>query len=160
VPHPKDFMGFLADVQEGDDPDDWPTYEDPSLLLQKMSVKEEATHIAAMIENLKNYEATVTYKADSKIFHASDFVQELVRIWETTPEDVGMIEKVVEKVVELFPETATFFAVESQLINNPPTGMEVKHIRSVLKCLFILAGCCQRTMNVGKGCLLKNNPTQ
>jgi hypothetical protein len=27
VPHPKDFMGFLADVQEGDDPDDWPTYK-------------------------------------------------------------------------------------------------------------------------------------
>jgi hypothetical protein len=22
-----DFMGFLADVQEGDDRDDWPTYE-------------------------------------------------------------------------------------------------------------------------------------
>jgi len=28
VPHPKDFMGFLADVEKGDDPDDWPTYED------------------------------------------------------------------------------------------------------------------------------------
>jgi hypothetical protein len=28
VPHPKDFIGFLADVQEGDDPDDWPTYKD------------------------------------------------------------------------------------------------------------------------------------
>jgi hypothetical protein len=28
VPHPKDFMGFFADVQEGDDPEEWPTYED------------------------------------------------------------------------------------------------------------------------------------
>jgi hypothetical protein len=28
VPHPKDFMGFLADVQEGDNPEEWPTYKD------------------------------------------------------------------------------------------------------------------------------------
>jgi hypothetical protein len=27
VPHPKDFMGLLADVWEGDDPDDWSTYK-------------------------------------------------------------------------------------------------------------------------------------
>jgi hypothetical protein len=28
VPHPKNFMGFLADVQEGDNPEECPTYED------------------------------------------------------------------------------------------------------------------------------------
>jgi hypothetical protein len=41
-----------------------------------MSVKEKAMHIAGMVDNLKDYEATVTYKDDSKTFLASDFVQE------------------------------------------------------------------------------------
>ena len=28
MPDPKDFMGYLNDANEGDDPDEWPTYED------------------------------------------------------------------------------------------------------------------------------------
>jgi hypothetical protein len=45
-----------------------------------------------------------------------------------------MIDKVVKKVMEVFPETktATFFAVENKLVNDPPPGMDTDQIRTVL----------------------------
>jgi hypothetical protein len=52
VPHPKDFMGFLADVQEGDDPDDWPTYKDADRQLMLQETHSYATLLEGFLKEV------------------------------------------------------------------------------------------------------------
>jgi hypothetical protein len=52
VPHPKDFMGFMADVQKGDNPDDWSTFENADRQLMLLETQSYATLLEGFLKEV------------------------------------------------------------------------------------------------------------
>jgi hypothetical protein len=71
VPHPKDFMGFLADVQEGDDPELWPTYKDAD---RQLMLRETHCYANLLEGFLKEVLMDNDFNANSGRINLSEYV--------------------------------------------------------------------------------------
>jgi hypothetical protein len=78
VPHPKDFIGFLADVQEGDDPDDWPTYKDAD---RQLMLRETHSCVTLLEGFLKEVLMDSDFNANSGRIHLSEYVDKTLEAY-------------------------------------------------------------------------------
>jgi hypothetical protein len=71
-------MGFLADVQEGDDPDDWPTFEDAD---RQLMLRETHSYATLLEGFLKEVLMDNDFNANSGRIHLSEYVDKTLEAY-------------------------------------------------------------------------------
>jgi hypothetical protein len=71
-------MGILAEVQEGDDPDDWPTFEDAD---RQLMVRETHSYATLLEGFLKEVLMDNDFNANSGCIHLSEYVDKTLEAY-------------------------------------------------------------------------------